>query len=174
MISKEQLPYLFKLLDDPSQKVKNGVLKGFSDFGRQLYTYLREDALNLKEANLKELFGELNLYLREQKRTHDFNNYHVGQLIDHQRYQYQGVIVDSDLCFMGSDSWYQSNTTQPEKLQPWYHVLVNQSTTTTYAAESSLLESKTFNEISHPYIPFFFDGFENNRYVRNDRPWPEN
>jgi heat shock protein HspQ len=71
-----------------------------------------------------------------------------------------------------SDDWYQSNQTQPERDQPWYHVLVDQSGATTYPAQSSLLLDENTTPIAHPLIEYFFNHFANGRYIRNSHPWP--
>ncbi len=49
--------------------------------------------------------------------------YHPGQIVRHRRYGYRGVVVDSDLTCKADEAWYQSNQTQPDRNQPWYHVL---------------------------------------------------
>jgi heat shock protein HspQ len=96
-----------------------------------------------------------------------------GQLVRHKRYGYRGVIVCSDSLCKARDSWYLKNQTQPSRNQPWYHVLVDGSSTTTYAAQTSLEEDDRPAPIEHPLIALFFSEFNGKLYVRNDRPWPE-
>ena len=67
---------------------------------------------------------------------------------------------------------YRSNKTQPNKDQPWYHVLVHESASSTYPAESSLELDDSDEPITHPLLDQFFSGFEEGRYIRNDIPWP--
>ena len=63
----------------------------------------------------------------------------IGQLVTHSIYGYRGVIIDADPEFTLSDSWYDKMaTTKPSKNQPWYHILVNNSSIQTYVSESSL------------------------------------
>jgi heat shock protein HspQ len=95
-----------------------------------------------------------------------------GQLVRHKRYGYRGVVVDYDLTCQASDEWYQSNQTQPEPKQPWYHVLVDQSDATTYPAQSSLKIDGNTEPITHPLTEYFFSHFANGRYTRNAQPWP--
>jgi len=95
-----------------------------------------------------------------------------GQLVRHRRYGYRGVVVDYDLTCQASDDWYQSNQTQPERKQPWYHVLVDQTDATTYPAQSSLLPDENTQAVTHPLIGHFFSHFANGRYIRNAQPWP--
>ena len=96
-----------------------------------------------------------------------------GQLVRHRRYGYRGVVVDSDPFCKAPDSWYLRNQTQPARNQPWYHVLVDGSSTATYAAQTSLVEDDDAAPVTHPLVAVFFSEFNGQSYVRNDRPWPE-
>jgi len=58
-----------------------------------------------------------------------------GDLVRHVRYHYRGVVVAHDPKCMAGEDWYQSNQTQPEKDQPWYHVLIHGSESITYPAD---------------------------------------
>ena len=95
----------------------------------------------------------------------------AGDLVRHRRYGYRGVIADFDTRCTAPDDWYLANKTQPRKDQPWYHVLVDGTYQSTYAAEDSLDLDYSDAEITHPLIGQFFKSFEGGRYVRNDRPW---
>ena len=94
-----------------------------------------------------------------------------GNLIRHKRYGYRGVIVEMDLSCLADDSWYCSNNSQPNRDQPWYHVLVDSSTATTYAAQSSLEPDPSNKEIHHPLVALYFNEFLNGGYQRNQVPW---
>ena len=96
----------------------------------------------------------------------------IGQMVKHRRYGYRGVVVDYDLTCRANEQWYRSNQTQPERSQPWYHILVSDSEINTYAAESSLVADDLAEPIDHPLIDHFFEDYEGMRYVRNDEPWP--
>jgi heat shock protein HspQ len=101
-----------------------------------------------------------------------FARFEPGELVRHQRYGYRGVVVARDDGCQAEDEWYYSNQTQPEREQPWYHVLVDGSSRITYAAESSLEEDPQRTPIAHPLVPVFFGDFDGGRYPRNDQPWP--
>ncbi len=96
-----------------------------------------------------------------------------GDLVSHVRYHYRGVVVAHDLACKADENWYQSNNTQPDKDQTWYHVLVHESGSVTYPAESSLAPDESGEEIVHPLLDHFFNAFKEGRYKRNDVPWPE-
>lgn len=98
--------------------------------------------------------------------------FQVGQLVRHVRYGYRGVVVDWDATCQAGDDWYLRNATQPDRDQPWYHVLVHNSSNVTYAAQTSLTEDPSAEEVIHPYIMTFFSEFAQGRYIRNNRPWP--
>ena len=98
--------------------------------------------------------------------------YRLGQIVRHRRYGYRGVVVDFDLTCKADAAWYQSNQTQPDRDQPWYHVLVDGSSNATYAAQTSLEADERSDPIVHPYLELFFMEFTGDRYVRNDRSWP--
>ena len=96
-----------------------------------------------------------------------------GLVIRHRRYHYRGVIVDMDQSCQAPQDWYISNQTQPDKEQPWYHVLVDGNQQVTYVAESNLQHDQTGQPIVHPMLNLFFSGYdeENNIYKRNQVPW---
>ena len=68
----------------------------------------------------------------------DAPKYEPGEVIEHKRYGYRGVIVEFDSTCQAPDDWYQSNQTQPDRNQPWYHVLVDGNHKVTYVAQSNL------------------------------------
>ncbi|MCG8649164.1 MAG: heat shock protein HspQ [Pirellulales bacterium] len=101
-----------------------------------------------------------------------FSPFEPGQLVRHVRYGYRGVVVQRDDACLASEQWYQGNQTQPDRNQPWYHVLVNDSTSCTYAAAENLVADESEEPINHPLVTRFFDGMSGGKYVRNDQPWP--
>jgi hemimethylated DNA binding protein len=94
-----------------------------------------------------------------------------GQLVQHKHYAYHGVITATDSVCRASEEWYGSNRSQPDRNQPWYHVLVDGSDACTYAAQENLESDPEGLPIQHPLLEQFFIGFQEGRYIRNDRPW---
>jgi len=97
--------------------------------------------------------------------------YQVGQLVLHRRYGYRGVVVDFDMACQAPEDWYARNNTQPERAQPWYHVLVDGSDAATYAAQTSLVHDPMPRPIEHAWVLRFFTEFHAGRYLRNEDPW---
>jgi heat shock protein HspQ len=95
-----------------------------------------------------------------------------GVLVRHRRYGYRGVVVSVDTSCEADEAWYQKNMTQPDRSQPWCHVLVHNSGRTTYAAQENLESDESGQPIEHPLVDTFFSDFWDGRYQRNDRPWP--
>tara|TARA_Y100001934_G_C12116889_1_gene661234 strand:- start:227 stop:544 length:318 start_codon:yes stop_codon:yes gene_type:complete len=90
-----------------------------------------------------------------------------GQLIHHVRFDYRGVVYDVDAVFSGTDEWYeQMARSQPPKDAPWYHVLVDGASHTTYVAERNLESATELAPIQHPLLDSMFDQFEDGVYRR--------
>jgi hemimethylated DNA binding protein len=122
--------------------------------------------------------GETDLYhyllqslLFEGPGPAEMPNFSPGDLVQHKRYGYRGVVVEYDLEFRGEESWYRSNRTQPDRNQPWYNVLVDGTDQVTYAAQTSLEADTDDERVMHPLVPVFFSGFERGCYWRNGRAW---
>lgn len=95
----------------------------------------------------------------------------VGELVHHTKFDYRGVIIDVDPVYAGSDEWYENVArSRPPKDQPWYHVLVDGHTHSTYVAERHLEPDTRGEQIEHPALGQFFDRFLNGRYVRRNDP----
>lgn len=96
-----------------------------------------------------------------------------GDIIEHIRYSYRGVIVHFDTTCKAPEDWYQSNQTQPDREQHWYHVLVDGNQQVTYVAQSNLQTDHSKQQVVHGMMNLFFSGYdvENNKYIRNNVPW---
>ena len=97
--------------------------------------------------------------------------FHVGQIVDHLRFGYRGVVFEVDPEFALSAEWYEAvATSRPPKDQPWYHVLVDQGQHTTYVAERHLAASDNLAQIDHPELGNYFGGFDGRRYLTRNAP----
>lgn len=166
MPDTSQLPHLLKLLDDDSDTVRQSVAQALRAFGPQLNTELAQ----LTEPPTQDQIVQIQQLLGRSSNTSEAH-FKPGQLIKHKRYGYRGIIVAADPTCQATESWYQSNLTQPDRDQPWYHVLVHDSDQSTYAAQTSLEADTSTEEINHPWLEEFFSDFVDGEYIRNQRPW---
>jgi len=164
----ENIPYLIKLIDDESEFVRETCLKELRGFGHGLRAELTMLPEVLTEAQIETILSLVEVSACPKNET----LFRIGDLVRHRRYGYRGVVVDYDLTCQADDGWYQSNRTQPERNQAWYHVVVSESTQATYPAESSLMADESNEEILNPLVSYFFSSFENGVYIRNERLWP--
>lgn len=89
----------------------------------------------------------------------------VGQVVHHRKFDYRGVVLDVDPEFRGTDEWYQLMArSRPPKDQPWYHVLVDGASHSTYVAERHLEPDTQGGQVSHPALGQHFDRFIDGRY----------
>ncbi|MDX1584419.1 MAG: heat shock protein HspQ [Thermoanaerobaculia bacterium] len=94
-------------------------------------------------------------------------NFYVGQIVHHKLFDYRGIIYDVDPVFSGSDSWYEEVAkSRPPKDRPWYHVLVDGASHTTYVAERNLEPADDEQApIDHPLFGELFRPDENGEWV---------
>ncbi|GAW86124.1 heat shock protein HspQ [Bathymodiolus platifrons methanotrophic gill symbiont] len=89
----------------------------------------------------------------------------IGKIIQHQLFNYRGVVIDVDYKFLGSEQWYdQVARSHPPKDQPWYHVLVDNSNHQTYVAERNLEISDDISVLNHPLLDHYFTGINKGNY----------
>ena len=94
------------------------------------------------------------------------SRFHLGQLVDHLKFGYRGVVFGVDAQFSLSDEWYeQVARSRPPKDAPWYQVMVDGATNTTYVAERHLQASEDFSQIDNPFLGEYFSGFDGNKYL---------
>jgi hemimethylated DNA binding protein len=147
------------------------VLRALNNLARAYLEYERPAERQLVEA-LRERLAESERALIGEEAGDPESGFQVGELVRHRRYGYRGVIVARDESCQASADWYWSNRTQPDRHQPWYHVLVHGDEQVTYAAQSSLIEDDSGDPVQHRLLPYFFERFDGGGYIRNDRPWP--
>ncbi len=99
--------------------------------------------------------------------------FEMGQVINHIRYDYRGIVVAFNETCQAADDWYQSNQTQPDRNQVWYYILVDGGQHVTYVAESNIKLDQSGKPVVHPLLNLFFFGIDeaNKRYLRNSVPF---
>lgn len=172
----KQLPHLLRLIDDNSEQVQRAVAKALANFGASLEDRLSELTKPPDEEQVQQVRELLHRYHgQEVPSGHAADTdplFALGQLVQHRKYGYRGVVVALDLSCQADDDWYFSNRSQPDRYQAWYHVLVHGGEQVTYAAQTSLQGDDSREQVIHPFIPHFFSAFSDGRYIRNDTPWP--
>lgn len=182
MSSPQQLPFLLRLFDDSSETVRQVVLTELAGWGEALPAALAALPEPPEPERIAAVLAAVERHVRPElaparprprrRRGSAAVLFRVGQLVRHARYGYRGVVVSRDAQCRAPDSWYQANRSQPERDQPWYHVLVHDGEHVTYAAQSSLEPDPSADPVVHPLVPVFFEGLRDGSYVRNERPWP--
>jgi len=94
----------------------------------------------------------------------------VGGVVHHRLFDYRGVIVEVDSILRSADEWYEAVAkSMPPKNKPWYHVLLREALHATYVAEQNLEPDESSDPINNPMVDSLFSGFEDGRYVRDER-----
>ncbi len=94
--------------------------------------------------------------------------FYIGQVIQHLKFNYRGVIFDVDADFQGTEEWYELVArSRPPKNRPWYHILVENSASMTYVAERHLEVDKQNCPVEHPALGALFHEYRNGVYIRN-------
>ena len=89
----------------------------------------------------------------------------IGQIVEHNRFPYRGVVFGADEVFSLSEEWYDAVArSRPPKDRPWYHVLVDGDAHTTYVAERHLEPSEDHTQVDHPLLGRFFNRYDGERY----------
>ena len=97
-------------------------------------------------------------------------NFSIGQIVQHQLFNYRGVIIDVDYNYLGTEQWYdQVARSRPPKNSPWYHVLVDNAVHQTYVAERNLENSIDIAAIHHPMLQHYFTDMQNGYYQLRTR-----
>ena len=170
-MSSTDLTHILRLLDDSSESVRSAITSALRDFGPGLESALddlKPPPSDAQRTQIRHLVGDLD----EKDEPDGSPHFEIGQLVRHKRYGYRGVVVEVDDACQADEQWYKRNRTQPDRDQPWYHVLADGSDQIYYPAESSLEPDDESSAVENPYVAHFFTDFANGRYLRNDRPWP--
>ena len=92
--------------------------------------------------------------------------FEIGQIVHHRMFDYRGVVLDVDPNFQGGEEWYEKMArSSPPKDQPWYHLLVDNSSNTTYVAERNLGPSGDVEPINHYLLDQGLMRYEDGRYL---------
>jgi heat shock protein HspQ len=97
----------------------------------------------------------------------------IGDVVQHRRFPFRGVIFAIDPTFNNTEEWWQSipEDIRPTKDQPFYHLLAENDRTTyvAYVSEQNLLPDSSGEPCRHPEIKSHFLSFDNGRYLPRPR-----
>ena len=89
----------------------------------------------------------------------------VGEIVEHLRFGYRGVVYGVDPEFSLSPEWYEEVArSRPPKERPWYHLLVDGAHHTTDVAERHLGSSADKSQVDHPLLGQYFESYDGRRY----------
>ena len=92
----------------------------------------------------------------------------IGEVVRHKIFDFRGVIFDVDPEFANSEEWYQAipEALRPNKDQPFYHLLAENSETTyvAYVSQQNLVPDDSDEPVEHPALAAMFERLEGNRY----------
>jgi heat shock protein HspQ len=95
--------------------------------------------------------------------------FECGQVVHHKTLRYRGLILGVDEEYRGSEEGLAASTwPRSFRDQPWYHVLIHDSSQEAYVAEKNLelQDEDEPAEVDHPLVWVFFDEVVKGRYVR--------
>lgn len=89
----------------------------------------------------------------------------VGEIVEHLKFGYRGVVYGVDPEFSLSPEWYEEVArSRPPKERPWYHVCVDGAHHTTYVAERHLGSCADKSQVDHPLLGQYFESYDGRRY----------
>ena len=95
--------------------------------------------------------------------------FQIGQIVKHRLYPFRGVVYDVDPEFANTEDWWLAipEELRPTKEQPYYYLFAENADGPydAYVSEQNLLLDESGEPVSHPQIPDFFSGLQNNCYI---------
>jgi len=89
--------------------------------------------------------------------------FNVGDLVIHKRIRYRAIVVDVDPLFQASGNYNpQAEKHEFATRNPWYRLLVDDSSQMTYVEECLLIADTNPKPINNPNIPNYLKGHEGN------------
>ncbi|WP_298625400.1 heat shock protein HspQ [uncultured Legionella sp.] len=79
--------------------------------------------------------------------------FNIGDLVIHKRIRYRAIVVDADPIFQASGNYNpQANQREFATRNPWYRLLVDDSSQVTYVEECMLMADPSHQPINNPHI----------------------
>lgn len=89
--------------------------------------------------------------------------FNIGEVVIHKRTRYRAVIVDIDPLFQASGTYNpQAKKHEFATRNPWYRLLVDDSSQMTYVEENLLIADPCQEPITNPHLYQYFVGQDGN------------
>lgn len=96
-----------------------------------------------------------------------------GSIVRHKRDGFRAIVTDYDMYFINDEEIYNKDPGKPAKDEPWYYVLIDKTNAINYVAQEYFELDENQEDLEHPLVDFFFDGFNGQRYIRNEKTWEQ-
>ena len=97
----------------------------------------------------------------------------IGQIVQHRKHPFRGVIFDVDPIFNNSEKWLNSipEEDRPSRDQPYYHLFAENSETSyiAYVSEQNLEADDDTDPIHHPALDEYFDVTEDGSFIARQK-----
>jgi heat shock protein HspQ len=99
--------------------------------------------------------------------------FRIGDRVQHGTFGFRGIIFDVDPVFSNSEEWYEANPLQPDRNQPFYHLLADngEQSYIAYVSQQNLVMDDGDEPIDHPAIEAMFKRLPDGAYALNDQHW---
>ena len=92
----------------------------------------------------------------------------IGDVVQHRRFGFRGVVFDIDPVFANTEEWYQAipEEARPDKDQPFYHLLAENGDASyvAYVSQQNLVADDSEEPVDHPAIPAMFGTYAHGKY----------
>lgn len=92
----------------------------------------------------------------------------IGDVVQHRRFGFRGVVFDIDPVFANTEEWYQAipEEVRPDKHQPFYHLLAEngESSYVAYVSQQNLMMDDSEEPVDHPAISDMFGTYADGKY----------
>ncbi len=99
--------------------------------------------------------------------------FRIGDKVKHRVFGFRGVVFDADPVFTNSEEWYESNPLQPDRNQPFYHLLADngEESYIAYVSQQNLMMDDGSEPIDHPGIEMMFKRLPDGDCMLDARRW---
>ena len=91
--------------------------------------------------------------------------FQLGQIVEHTKNGYRGVVIEVDANYSHTEEWYEKVAkSRPPRDKPWYHVLVDNASHSTYVSERHLAPSANLQPIENPALLHYLEIAQDGQY----------